>query len=1287
MGRFSSLLLFTMDREKQTIFQLRVGRGLLRATGVVLVLGAFLWVPSPLQANPTGGTVAAGSAAISSSGSTVTVQQGSDKAIINWQNFSIGSGETTTFVQPSAASMALNRVMGGNPSAIYGALNANGQIYLINPNGILVGPGGAIHTAGFLASTLDTKDADFLAGGNIRFQGASMAKVVNLGTIGASGGDIFLLAQQVENHGALNAPNGTDILVKASGTERLFIQSGSGSGTVTNGLTGTIHAVSAEIKAAGGNEFALAINNQGVIRATGVDKSGGRILLKAASGMTKSTGTLVAKNADGKGGNIETSGETVSISGTVLTGEGGMWLVDPIAISINADGDGTISLVTLIAALDAGGTVHEQAINGGSGTITVSSPVTWTGAGTLWLDSDGTITINAAITGTKGSLTLSAGGAGTPITGTGAISVGAFTLQQGNASLANLNVTGATLLSGNLTTTGGAFGTVDGAHILTINGPVTFNGDVGTGTNLTELTVNGAATLGGNVAISTSGYMTFGSVTGTGHSLTLSDSNRTTTIMASGAVNVGTFILQSGVWYQTTSTLPAFSATDFEIASGATFLRFYGGSGNSGAPYQIGDVYGLQGMGSSGLLGNYYILANDITASGTSGWNGGAGFIPIGTPATPFTGVFNGANHTITGLTMVSAATDVGLFGKVGGTGGTVKVMIENVTLANVNITATGTSAQNVGGLVGYDFAGSLLNVHVAGTVVGSASASSSQVGGVAGQLDDTYYNGFGYYASGNTVSNASFSGTVSDSASNDSIGGLSGSNYGYSVATSSAAGRVLSTGSGSFVGGLIGSSNGVDDGGAAIYLSSLTTSYSTGSVSGTGIGSSVGGLVGFNTGTISSSYAMGSVAAGSGTLDGLKSYAGGLVGQNGSTGLTGANYGIDALIANTYATGTVSAGNDAYVGGLVGANLGGTVTAVRTSYATGAVTGGSRSAIGALVGTNGSVITSSYWDSDVLATGIGGGALTGATGLTNTQMGVAGNFTGLDFSTIWTIQTGVTSPYFIDPVVVVPTLPSLSSSSNSVAATSTRAVTTLLTADTTSLVTTTRTSTSTLLIATGIISGTTQAVSAVNTRIISINLLNNAPTTTGITTASSLAISNLSSPTLGTTVLRGGDGTSMYPGTILTLASSGLSAGDAVGTRGTAANTATGTRTDASANTKKTPTDTAANPPTDTSSTTATNDTGNTKTKTTDTAATTSTGDAATGKVTPTITAGIDIVGTPGPSFKNDGVARPGDTMHVGTGQINPAMAAQASQKLTTVLTPAVRQGLQSALQSLAGG
>ncbi len=272
--------------------------------------------------------MAGGSASISGGAGTLTITQSSDRAIINWQGFSIDAGELTNFIQPGARSATLNRVTGGDPSAIYGTLQANGQIYLVNPNGILVGPSGVINAQSFIASTLDVADSEFMAGGVMRFSGSSQAKVENLGTINALGGDVFLIGKEVVNAGTINAPSGTvglaggtDVILTPAGAagSKLAVAVSSGSGSVTN--SGTINAVNVELKAAGGNPYALAINNTGVIKATGVSKQGGRVFLHANTGTVRNTGTITATGSSAR---IEMKGSRVENSGRVTaTASGG----------------------------------------------------------------------------------------------------------------------------------------------------------------------------------------------------------------------------------------------------------------------------------------------------------------------------------------------------------------------------------------------------------------------------------------------------------------------------------------------------------------------------------------------------------------------------------------------------------------------------------------------------------------------------------------------------------------------------------------------------------------------------------------------------------------------------------------------------------------------------------------------------------------------------------------------------------------------------------------------------
>ncbi len=130
---------------------------------------AFAWPIQSAMANPTGGTVVAGSAAINSAGNTLTVTQNSARAIINWQGFSNNRHEMTQFIQPSTQAAILNRVTGGDASAILGAMHSNGQVYLINPNGVVFGPNASVIVGGLVVSTLNVNNSEFMRGNDLSF--------------------------------------------------------------------------------------------------------------------------------------------------------------------------------------------------------------------------------------------------------------------------------------------------------------------------------------------------------------------------------------------------------------------------------------------------------------------------------------------------------------------------------------------------------------------------------------------------------------------------------------------------------------------------------------------------------------------------------------------------------------------------------------------------------------------------------------------------------------------------------------------------------------------------------------------------------------------------------------------------------------------------------------------------------------------------------------------------------------------------------------------------------------
>ncbi|HIJ63083.1 MAG TPA: filamentous hemagglutinin N-terminal domain-containing protein, partial [Rhodospirillaceae bacterium] len=170
---------------------------------------------APVRAGPAGGQVVAGQAGITASGLNTVIQQNSAKAIINWQAFSLGLNESLNFRQPDAGAIALNRVVGANASSLLGTLSANGQVWIINPNGMLFGPGAQVNVAGLLATTTDISDQNFLAG-NYQFDKPSpnaAAAISNWGRIQATDGGYAVLAgPAVNNAGTVTANLGSVVL-------------------------------------------------------------------------------------------------------------------------------------------------------------------------------------------------------------------------------------------------------------------------------------------------------------------------------------------------------------------------------------------------------------------------------------------------------------------------------------------------------------------------------------------------------------------------------------------------------------------------------------------------------------------------------------------------------------------------------------------------------------------------------------------------------------------------------------------------------------------------------------------------------------------------------------------------------------------------------------------------------------------------------------------------------------------------------------------------------------------
>ena len=904
-----------------------------------------------LHANPTGGAVTSGAATIAGQNSAaVTINQTSPTAIINWNTFSIGSGESTSFLQPTGGA-TLNRVSGGQ-TIINGLLSATGQIYLINGNGIIVGPGGVISAnGGFTGSTRDIADTDFLSG-KLHFVGDSGAGITNQGRIKALGGDVVLIGKTVENDGKIEARSGTVGLV-AGDDVWLAQQNDDGSTITVNPVadpaasatsdrvgvknTGTIRAVAAELKAANGNIYALAIQNTGLVRATTVTQQGGHIYLTADSGSIVNSGTLDA-------------------SATVAQGQGGTVAMKSVAGNVTHSGK-------ILARGGQGGAGGQVEISGAQVAITGAVDTTANGGitGNLLLDP---ATINVIT------------GGGTDPT---ASTVDPMTVD----SL--LNSTGLTLQAQNN---------------ITISNAVTWD----SGNNFALVTTTPGSTININAAI-TNTHATTGS-------LILDAAAATDVISTSinGTINVPNFILQRGAWLQLvnvggnggdipqtlvngtlTNVLPAFTATnDFEIDAG-TFLRADSGNGST-VYYGLEDIYGLQGM-EGFLTSNFTLNGNTIygsqleqtntTGFTTATWNSGEGFLPIGSTATPYEGEFS--NGTIAGVTINQGgeSTNVGIFGVTGSS-----AYLSNIAVRNSSITG----GTNVGGLVGenngtLDFCsnyGTIFDNNQTSLVSGSgevggltglnttngivqygetygAVSGSSSIGGTAGENDGSIYSVQGY---------ASVTGL-------NNVGGVAGYNTSTGTITVSPFSGSVQPGDGEAydMGGIAGENDGTVTGSNAYPGASVIGDVD------------VGGLVGYNTGLISDSYNSGTVT-GRDQYDGGGTNIGGIAGENNNTNEVNTevvSFSTDLIngpvfnpnsgvIQTSYNTGTVDGVTN--VGGIVGVNDFG--AAVTTCYNVGSIGDSDATYVGGIAGNNQGVVEFTY-DS---------GPITGTTGTTAALIG-----------------------------------------------------------------------------------------------------------------------------------------------------------------------------------------------------------------------------------------------------------------------------------------------------------
>ena len=924
---------------------------------------------------PSGGKITSGSATIATTGTQMTVNQSSQQMIANWTSFNIGQDAAVRFNQPNFSASALNRITDQNPTQIMGSLTSNGQVFLLNPSGIIFGKTATVNVGSLVASSLNMLDADFLSGKYILSNAGNAGSILNQGAIKAiDGGVVALIAPKVTNEGSIIANSGSSLLAAGNQVSLDFTGDGLISYTVDQGAVDALVENKGLIKADGGVVVMTAkaadalrtatVTNSGVIEARTIEHRAGHILLLSdmENGVTNVTGTLDASAPNaGDGGFVETSGGQVKIGdGTVVTttasqGKSGTWLIDPTNFSINSGSallsKSGIGASTLNKALVKGNvSITTSSLGSASGDIFVNAPVSWT-ANKLTLTAHHDININAVMTaiGTA-TLALNYGWNGnilSPTYGTsGNINM---SIKQDGTFTGRID-----FLMSNGTTPR------SGTDFLTINSlPFTVINDA---TTLQSLPLTGNYALGSSFSWSTSSVFTPIGAYGTPFSGTFDGLGHTISKLSisQNAHNVGLFgINDPGSIIRNVSLNEA-------IVSGVA-PGVYNVGGLIGANYGsisncsiiggfvdgISNVGGLAGLneGSSNKTANISgcIVSGVRLNSNNNNDNNNAGGL-VGQNY-GYYGTANVSNCSVSGGSVSGGQFVGGLVGQNNAMHGTANINACSVTNTNVigifySDSNYGNAAWSVGGLVGWNRA-----------YYGAANINKSLVSGsIVSTMDNGIYTGW--------------------------VGGLVGTNNGGVSATANISGCSVTGGSvsgNSYVGGLVGWNT----------VGTVTNSFVTG-VRVSGI-SNVGGLVGVNYGVITGSFVKGGSVSGSSNVGGLIGYnlngsissssvssvnvkggsnVGGLIGQNYG------DYGIANISGSSVTGGSVRGSSN--VGGLVGLNhaISGTANIGSSSVSGGSVSGSSN--VGGLVGINDSTINESY-STDSVSGGNNIGGLVGA--------------------------------------------------------------------------------------------------------------------------------------------------------------------------------------------------------------------------------------------------------------------------------------------------------------------
>ncbi|MEM5436657.1 filamentous hemagglutinin N-terminal domain-containing protein [Paraburkholderia diazotrophica] len=676
--------------------------------GVISTMTAFalaLLVTQPdiahAQALPTGGQVTAGQATISQpNGNTLTINQGSQRTVIDWNSFNVGQGNTVQFNQPNAQAQALNRVTGAGASNIQGSLLANGQVLIQNANGVLFGKNAVVNVGSLLATTKSIDSNAFMAGNPLQLNSTGTnASVINDGTIQAQG-YVTLMGDQARNTGTISTTPGGQVILAAGDSATVALPNGQGIQlTLTNATANALVENSGNIKADNGTVLLTARGSNTlldtVVNMSGVTRAGTVVADAGNTGDVAVTGTIDASNraAGGTGGTVVLSGDRVGVFGNATIDVSG----DAAGGKVIIGGDSLHQLAGTQAAgmlqdnvnfanftqVDAGASIKADSAHGNGGFVETSGHS---------LDVQGSVSA-AAPNGKAGQWLIDP----TDVT----ISTGADSNYSGNVSggfsggtntsaTVNNQTISNTLSSGtDVTITTASSGTATGNIVQNAGADIVKSG--GAAANLT-LAANGNITLKGNIT-STSDVLNLNLTADAGHNHT------------------GTLWQQSGTIDLNGGNLTAYA--DVSGQSGGNGLAFGGTVTNVGG----GSITGFANTGSGVIVGGNFteIGHGTLTIEGSS-VNGTGVYFTTGTLA-----VTQGSTINVTG----TSTNGVGI--ETGWTNST--VMVKDSGTLNFN----GTSSSSAGTLImsgaGAYASGGSVNVQDNGTF--NVSGTSSTGNGV----------------------------------------------------------------------------------------------------------------------------------------------------------------------------------------------------------------------------------------------------------------------------------------------------------------------------------------------------------------------------------------------------------------------------------------------------------------------------------------------------------------------------------------------------------------------------